>query len=267
MDQLIESYGQGNVILFAGAGVSANLGLPTWSDLIAHVAVELGYDPAVYNTFGNNLSLAEYYTIMKGNIGALRSWMDVNWHSNAIDIKKSELHKLIVEMNFPIIYTTNYDNWIEKAYDEYGKKYCKICNIGDIPKVVATDTQIVKFHGDFSDDSSIVLTETSYYDRLDFEHPIDIKLRSDALGKSVLFIGYSLTDINIRLLFYKLSKMRKKYLLPGKVMSYYFTHKPNPIQEAILEQWGIKMISSDSNDPKVALIQFLESIKLNTKKK
>lgn len=34
--------------------------------------------------------------------------------------------------------------------------------------------------------------------------PLDIKLRADALGKSILFIGYSLTDINIRYLLYKL---------------------------------------------------------------
>ena len=45
---------------------------------------------------------------------------------------------------------------------------------------------------DFSDDSSIVLTESSYFERLEFNSPLDIKLRSDMLGKTILYIGYSL---------------------------------------------------------------------------
>ncbi len=260
MDQLINSYRQGNVILFVGAGVSMNLDLPSWKDLIDHVARDLGYDPEIYATFGDYLALAEYYKLQKCSIGPLRSWMDVEWHSK-VDISKSDIHKLITEMNFPIVYTTNYDRWLEKAYEHYGVKHRKIVNVGDIAKVEKDDVQIVKFHGDFDDDDSIVLTESSYYDRLNFEHPIDIKLRSDVLGKSVLFIGYSLSDINIRLLFYKLMKMRGKHQCKGKVISsYLFTHKPNPIQEAILEQWGIKMISSELDDPGQALIDFLNKL-------
>lgn len=45
MGELITSYRERNVILFVGAGVSKNLGLPTWSKLIDHIAKELGYDP------------------------------------------------------------------------------------------------------------------------------------------------------------------------------------------------------------------------------
>jgi len=34
------------------------------------------------------------------------------------------------------------------------------------------------------------------FDRLYFSSPLDIKLRTDALGRSILFIGYSLSDVN-----------------------------------------------------------------------
>jgi NAD-dependent SIR2 family protein deacetylase len=63
MEQLLSAYKKGNVILFVGAGVSMNLGLPSWSELINHISVELGYDPDIYRTFGNDLALAEYYRI------------------------------------------------------------------------------------------------------------------------------------------------------------------------------------------------------------
>ena len=61
------------------------------------------------------------------------------------------------------------------------------------------------------------------------------------------FIGYSLSDINIRLLFYKLSKLWKEQKLEeAQIKSYIFLPRPNPIQEEILEQWRIGMISSET---------------------
>ncbi len=103
MEDLLSSYREGNVILFAGAGVSKNLGLPSWSELIDHIAVELGYEPEIYKTFGENLALAEYYRVKKGNIGPLRSWMDTQWHSKDIKVEESDIHELITNAKFPII--------------------------------------------------------------------------------------------------------------------------------------------------------------------
>ncbi len=265
MVDLKSAYKDRNVILFVGAGISKNLGVPDWSQLIDHIAVKLGYDPDIYKTFGENLALAEYYRIEKGSIGSLRSWMDTQWHSEKIESKmqNSYVHELIANMKFPMIYTTNYDRWLERSFDYYNKnnKYIKIASVSDITKIKDGITQIIKFHGDLYDDSTIVMDESSYYERLEFETPLDIKLRSDVLGKSVLFIGYSLADVNLRFLFYKLAKLWKSNpTVEKKPRSYVFTHRPNPIQEAILGQWGINMITSDEDDPQEALINFLKKL-------
>lgn len=119
--------------------------------------------------------------------------MDREWHRN-IEIRDSEIHRLIVRGRFPAIYTTNYDRWLEYAHDAHAVDYIKIANASDLTKARDGIRQIVKFHGDFDDDASIVLDETSYYQRLQFETPLDIKLRADTLSKAVLFIGYSLSD-------------------------------------------------------------------------
>ncbi|OEE44059.1 SIR2 family NAD-dependent protein deacylase [Vibrio anguillarum] len=259
MEQLFSAYKKGNVILFVGAGVSMNLGLPSWSELINHIAEELGYDPDIYKTFGNDLALAEYYRIQKGRIGPLRSWMDTEWHSGDVELEKSKIHEYIAKANFPLIYTTNYDRWIEKSLKHYGKEFIKIASVSDMTKIKRDQTQVIKFHGDFDDDESIVLDETSYFERLEFESPLDLKLRADVLGKTVLFIGYSLSDINIRLLFYKLSKLWKDNDCGGaQPKSYVFSSRPNPIQEAVLEQWGINMINSEIDDSGKALEEFLK---------
>lgn len=261
MDQLKTAYRNHNLILFVGAGVSMNLGLPSWSELVSHIANELGYDPDIYKTLGNDLALAEYYRLQKGSIGPLRSWMDRNWHTNDIDIKTSKIHEYIAKADFPIIYTTNYDRWLEKSFEEYDREFTKVASVSDITRINKDHTQVIKFHGDFDDDQSIVLDETSYYERLEFESPLDIKLRADVLGKSVLFIGYSLSDINIRFLFYKLSKLWKDNQAgEAQPKSYIFSARPNPVQEAILEQWGINMITSEFDKPQEALENFLKEL-------
>jgi len=261
MEPLIEAYKQGNLILFVGAGVSRSLGLPSWSELIDEIARQLGYDPDVFKSYGNNLALAEYYKIKKGSIGPLRSWMDREWHSKSIKIGDSEIHKLIVNGLFSRIYTTNFDRWLELAHDFYQKKYIKIASVSDLINIEEGTRQIIKFHGDFDEDDSIVFDESSYFERLDFETPLDIKLRSDVLCKSVLFIGYSLSDINIRFLFYKLAKIWKASGFVGtRPNSYVFSLHPNPVQEDILKQWDIKMVSSESDNPNEALLIFLKSL-------
>lgn len=259
--ELLEAHRTGKLMLFVGAGVSANLGLPNWSALIEHIAEELEYDPKIFSTYGDHLALAEFYKKKKGGLGPLRSWMDREWHKPSTDIASSEIHELITKGNFPRIYTTNYDRWLEYAHDKFGVKFYKIASVADLVSVTDGHRQIIKFHGDFDADDSIVLDETSYFQRLHFDTPLDIKLRSDVLGNSVLFIGYSLNDLNIRLLFYRLTEMWGRSALAfTRPKSYIFTNRPNPVAQEVLSHWGIEMIVSEEDDPKKALTEFLREL-------
>lgn len=260
-DELLDAHRTGKLMLFVGAGVSANLGLPNWDALISHIAEELGYDPKIFSAYGTPLALAEFYKKKKGGLGPLRSWMDREWHKSTTDISKSDIHRLITQGNFSRIYTTNYDRWLEFAHDAFDVKYDKIASVADLVSVTDGHRQIIKFHGDFDADDSIVLDETSYFRRLDFDTPLDIKLRHDVLGSSVLFIGYSLSDINIRLLFYRLTEMwGRSALASARPKSYVFMNRPNPVAQEVLSHWGIEMIVSEEDDPKKALTDFLQNL-------
>jgi hypothetical protein len=259
--ELVQNIREKNVILFVGAGVSQNLELPSTEQLVQQIANDLGYDPEVFKTYGDYLTLAEYYRLEKGTIAPLRSWMDRKLHSD-VDVSKSDIHKIIVNLQFPIIYTTNYDRWLERAHDIHRREYTKVANVSDLAKVKPGITQIVKFHGDFDgDDESIVLTETSYFERLDFESPLDIKLRADLLGKSVLFIGYSLTDIDLRYMLYKLNKQwDASSFASARPKSFVFLTRPNPVQERVWASRGISAIVSDCDKPSDGLRKFLQQL-------
>ena len=260
-DELLEAHRNGRLMLFVGAGVSANLGLPDWNALIGRIAEELGYDPEIFSTYGTPLALAEFYKKRMGGLGALRSWMDRAWHNTGTDVTKSDIHRLIAKSNFSKIYTTNYDRWLESAHDAFGVKYDKIKSVADLVRLTEGRRQIIKLHGDFDLEDSIVLDETSYFRRLDFDTPLDIKLRADVLGCSVLFIGYSLNDINIRLLFYRLTEMwGSSSLATARPKSYFFTNRPNPVAKEVLGQWGIEMIVSEEDAPGQALTDFMQQL-------
>ena len=266
IDDLKDAIQKKQVILFAGAGVSAVLGAPTWGQLVNHIGSELGYEPEVFRSLSDNyLTLAEYYKIERGSIGPLRSWMDKEWNFSPEKVASSRVHELIVELGFPIIYTTNYDSNIEQAFKIRNQKVRKIVDVKDFLSENSNEHQIIKLHGDFQSDESIVLTETDYFNRLSFESPLDLRLRSDVLGRPVLFIGYSLSDINVRLLLYKLwetwSSSPHRESQPS---SYIFLTQPNDIQEKVLGQWGVKTIVGEDPDPAKSLEKFLTEFSQHT---
>jgi hypothetical protein len=254
---------QKKLIPFVGAGLSMNLGLPSFSQLVDKIAEELGYDPDVFKLNGNNLQLAEYYVAVKGAIGPLRSIMDRSFDPTDEQIRSSVAHSALVQMNLPVIYTTNYDNIIEKSFELLSKPVCTIANIDDIACAPDAATQVVKFHGTFSDDESLVLTESSYFERLSFESAIDLKLRADMLGKCLLFIGYSLDDVNVRYMLYKLFKLRqqvKNRRTSNTPSAYLTSFGSGEIQRTLLAQWNVSIIELDPLNKQESIENFLKSL-------
>ena len=199
----------GHLIPFIGAGLSVPLGLPSWTSLIDVIAEQLGYDPRVFRLNGNSYQLAEYYVATKGSIGPLRSEMDRLFNPTDASITSVALaHRARRHAAAGDLHDQLRSDHRARLCAEDKSQCHTIASIDDIATAPADATQIIKFHGTFDDDASLVLTESSYFDRLEFESAIDIKLRADMLGKCLLFIGYSLNDVNIRYMLYKLHKLR-----------------------------------------------------------
>jgi hypothetical protein len=262
MQELVKAVRDRNALLFVGAGVSMNLGIPSWRELSAHIAGRLGYDPEEFAQLGDDQTLAEFYALQTGSIGPLRSWMDVEWHRDAHEkVRRSDIHRLIVRLGFPIIYTTNYDRYLELAHEVHGVRYTKVSNLGEMAGVAPGVTEIVKFHGDFEDDGSIVLTESSHFERLPLESPLDLKLRADLLGRVALFVGYSLSDVGIRYLLYRLHKLWSvSAYAQARPRTYVFLGRPNPVQARVLSSWGIVPLFSEVEDIGEGLKHLLEEL-------
>ncbi len=131
----------------------------------------------------------------------------------------NEPHMLLAELGLPLYITTNYDNFMEKALEKNNKKvevdYTRWNNYSDNIKeksifetkyIPASDHPMVfHLHGHCEKPQSMVLTESDYLDFLiklsrdeDFLPPAILEALT---GTSLLFVGYSLNDWNIRILF------------------------------------------------------------------
>lgn len=250
-----------HLILFVGGGVSQSLGLPDFRELVEHLAEQMGWERRSVPVSEYPV-VAEAYLAKQGHIGSLRSWMDTTWHPTTIDISKSEVHNLIVDLDLPTIYTTNYDRWLERAFEARGRVYRRIANVEDLTRNRGARTEIIKFHGDFEDDDSLVLTETSYFRRMTFESPLDIRLRADCLARPILFLGYSLHDLNTRYLLFRLQEIwRNTALTAERPISYIFMVEPDPAQEIVLRSRGVEPIFCDAPTPAKAAAIFLRQLR------
>jgi hypothetical protein len=258
-DSLISSVRSRRAILFAGAGVSCVLGLPLFDTLTAYLRERLNIQNGKDFDFP---LLSEYYLLETDRENELFEWMRKTWQPPGIDIRTSKVHSCIVDLDFPVIYTTNYDIWIECAFAARGKPFRKIVSVTDLAQSTANETEIIKFHGDLDDRSSIILTESSFLRRMSLEEPLDIRLRSDSLAQPILFVGYSLSDPNIRYLLYKLRQLWAQYSEEQRrPKSYILLPEVNKIQERLLVERGVEPIIAEDSDPTAGLIRFFEALR------
>lgn len=252
----------GQLIPFIGSGVSMSLGLPSYADLIRELGINLGFDGDIFEGLGDYLTLAEYYHIKKTGLSELQKQLRKKWKKERKDIVKSEVHKAIVNLGCRLIYTTNFDGFLEQAHRGLNHRYRTIRSAKDLVNLDDSRVHIVKLHGDLSSPSTLVFTETSYFERLSFEAPLDLKLRFDALGKSILFIGYSLTDINVRYLLFRLQRQWEREPDPTlRPKSFMFIGRPNPVQTEVLRSRGVEPIVAASTDPGASLATFLQELR------
>lgn len=246
------------VVLFAGAGVAMSIGLPSWQELAEHMARELQVDPDQLQSPDSFRTLAEYYRTQNQGLGGVRDWILDHWQVSADAIARSDIHRLIVTLDFPIIYTTNYDRSLEAAFDHHGRPYARIVDVGDLASAPWDATQIIKFHGDIENVHSMVMGESDYFDRIAFNAPLDVKLQADAFGHVLLFVGYSMSDPNIRMLLYRLQQAwQQSGRQHERPQCYVVQNDACPMQIAVLQQWGVTVLEGEGTDPQEALANLL----------
>jgi len=267
--ELKQLYRQGRVLPFVGAGVSMSVSWrdhggneargPSWKEMVNEAARILGYgDPELLRMRGTDLQILEYFRIKKKNFAPLINWMVRNIDAPEEALKESVLHKSLSDLSkSQIIYTTNYDDFLEKSFAAHGKNVQVIATEEDMG-LNQTGFQIVKFHGDFNNPDEMVMSEGHYYKRMKLDGPMDLKLRSDLFGRAVMFIGYSFNDINLTYLFQTVNEVFQR--MPNSFSgrrAYIIVQNPSDFENRLFHQRNIEVIPAYGDDRTTAASEIL----------
>jgi hypothetical protein len=156
-----------------------------------------------------------------------------------LDDAKVSAYHLLLSLTPNLLYTTNQDNLFELTAEKYGRPYRRVVTLADLSEAIPGERLLVKFHGDTSAPSSLVFGAHSYQARIaSVDHPLDIRLKSDLLGKRLLFLGYSFSDENVAKL---LDAVRRAF--GGNIPpSYLIAYEYDASMEALSNTYGVTII-------------------------
>ena len=206
-ESLFEAISKGEVVLWVGAGLSLYAGLPSGVQL-REILYE-GLTPLEKEEVGKNSDLshlADEICTLKGNRNYIIQTLK---NTFTRDFLSTETHKIISQIpHFRNIITTNYDSLFESVYGS--GKLNVIFSDNHTPYIDTKKVNLFKIHGDLSNPDSIIITESDYnnfFSKDTEQNTIWSIIKGIIATKSILFIGYSLEDTNVEVVF---NKIREK---------------------------------------------------------
>ncbi|MCW7503893.1 SIR2 family protein [Leptospira paudalimensis] len=237
IETIVSANNDNSLAIFVGSGISKSseskgIKLPSWADLIEEFKVELEIDNE-----SDFLKIAQLYHLAFGEYTyyqKIKSYFPDH-------IPPSVIHKLIFDIYPHVIITTNWDNLLEKTIQENTYLYDVISSDNDLVKS-SLQNKLIKMHGDFKN-HNIVFREDDYinYNR---QFPlIENYVKSILSTHTVLFLGYSYNDINLK----HIVKWIRNYSTVKPPM-YLVTYNRNDNQIKYLENHGITTLILEEID-------------------
>lgn len=210
--RVVQALRQGNLAVFAGAGLSMPAGFVDWKGLLRPLASELGID---IDRETDLVSVAQFYYNSKGQNRTRLSQRIID--EVGASTVPTRNHEILAGLPIGKYWTTNYDSLIEKALDLAGKVADVKHDVGQIATTkVNRDSIVYKMHGDSSLPQRAVLIKDDYERFSEERGPFVTALSGDLVEQTFLFLGFSFTDPNID---YILSRVRLR--LQGNQREHY----------------------------------------------
>lgn len=195
----------GTAAVFVGAGVSMAAGYPSWATLLKEIGEELGVNS---NDVQDLTALAQWSIRETGSASRVRDVI-----LKEIKPQKPIPPSVEILARLPVrhIWTTNYDLLIERAFDEIHRPYQSIASGPALARRVPMRgaTRLYKMHGCVNSIDEIVISTDDYELYRSRRGQFLPLFQAHLTGMSMLFIGISFTDPNIK---HVLSLIRESFI-------------------------------------------------------
>jgi hypothetical protein len=196
---LIDQIRKGEIIFWIGSGFSKTSGFLLGSELVERIKKKVNDSEISFFKNKNSLDdVSEEFIILYTR----KKLVDILVEEYGKPPETLQYQKQIEKIpQITKIITTNYDTCFENVY---GDKLCKIVSDTDLVKCSKIDkVNLYKIHGDVQNPQKIIISKSDYanFYKKQSESLVWNEIRSLITKSSILFIGYSFEDINVKLIF------------------------------------------------------------------
>jgi hypothetical protein len=211
-DELKDALMKDRCSIFIGAGLSVAAGYPTWEQLLTTLITKAhtrGYiDDNKRDEFLQMAKTTSKWLMVAQELSDIYTQpgfqTEIALIINSVPTTPTESHKLITQIPFKFALTTNYDKLIENAYFPKFNSIPTIFTYADVADFADSlwkqDFFILKAHGTVDRLSTIILTEKDYRTVIYSSPGYRAILAAVFTTKTILFVGFSLSDPEIQLL-------------------------------------------------------------------
>ena len=254
-ERLFELIRKEEVLLFAGAGFSMYAGYPSGRELakIMHTGLTPSQQNEIQLTSDLLQVTEDIYNLKNGNKNYLIEILKKEFQK---DPSKTETHNILAKIpQIKTVITTNYDDLFERT----NKNLEVIRRSSDYPIIDSKKQLLFKIHGDLLDTKTIILTKSDY-NNFFIENKAETvfwtAVKDRLASNHILFVGYSLEDSNIMVLFERILRELGDH---GKEL-FFVAPSINLVKKKFLERSKINYIESTGED---LIKEIYEDLKLN----
>jgi len=255
---LRESLAGGEVAAFVGAGLSIGAGLPGWYALVSDLSERIGYSlpPRQWVTADALIDAAQAYINEEGLhslVMCLKKKLDITGKS------PTAAHRALARLPISLVFTANYDDLLERAYQDANKPVQVVVRDESIPFMRRDPgaVNLVKLYGDLDQESTLVLARQQY-EAFFLQRQQMLKLLETELARSnLLYLGWSHSDPHFNLVFGELLSRYGQNLRAGYAVMF----DVSPAQQRELERKQIRWVQfPQGGDPTAQLASWLEGL-------
>lgn len=228
IDFLAKELINNKLIVFVGAGASIDSKLPTWNNLIKIFSKELNSTKEEFN-YDELLDIPEEYYKNFGKVPYYRILEDVFKK----EFQPNSIHKALEKLEVNYVITTNFDTLIEDALNE-SYDYDIVKKDEDLAHTFSSK-MIIKMHGDL--DNKNIILKKSDFENYEKKFPlVSTFIKGLFTTNTILFIGYSLSDPNVKTIISWLKEILKEDFRKVYLVDYKTTDKKENKDEEIINK-------------------------------
>ncbi|WFB62128.1 SIR2 family protein [Sphingobacterium sp. WM] len=191
-------------VYFIGSGLSVPSSLPDWSQLIKEFVKRIGIQEIFES---DDLPLLAQYYVNKNSKKKLFKKLNDDFSGKIIN----EYHQILNKTPLTSIWTTNYDDLLEKAFDKESVLKVKDSEAFNYD-VQKNYIEIIKVHGSINGDiNDFVITQSDYEDFFVNKPALVQRLKVELLQKMFVFIGYNYGDPNIQNILIEVRRLKSDF--------------------------------------------------------